>query len=183
MHAKCQGKPAKVSKLAKKQFKQAAPHPFDLTAMQVEAYKVLRIQPKVTLQLAQSLYTNSFISYPRTSSNQLPESIGYKKVLQDLQKQPAYKDLCGELLQLKTLKPNNGKKSDPAHPAVYPTGEVPKGLDEKEQKLYDLIVKRFMATFCEAAVRETVNVTVDCNGEDFLTKGTKRIGISGTGLT
>ncbi len=175
VYDKCKGKEAVVEKVDRKQFKQAPPNPFDLTAMQVEAYKVLRIQPKQTLQIAQELYTNSYISYPRTSSNQLPESVGYKKVLELLSKQGSYKVLCKELLKLKTLKPNNGKKVDAAHPAIYPTGEVPKGLSEQEAKVYDLIVKRFMATFGEAAVRETVNVKVDVNEEKFLTKGTRTV--------
>ncbi len=174
VYKKCKGKPAVVSDLKKKQFKQAPPNPFDLTALQVEAYRTLRIQPKKALEIAQSLYTNSFISYPRTSSNQLPASIGYKKILTLLQKQGSYKSLCVDLLK-KALKPNNGKKKDPAHPAIFPTGEVPRGLDGQEKKLYDLIVRRFMSTFGEAAVRETVNVEVDVEKEKFLTKGTRTV--------
>ena len=174
IHDKCKGHKAIVEKIGKRRFKQAPPHPFDLTALQIEAYRVLGIQPKMTLQLAQTLYTNSYISYPRTSSNQLPPSIGYKKVLDQLSKQTAYSSLCKELVK-GPLKPNNGKKNDPAHPAVYPTGEIPKGLDPKEAKLYDLIVRRFMATFAQPAVRETVNVTIDMNKEKFLTKGSRTI--------
>ena len=172
---KCKGKKAIVEKLTKKQFKQTQPHPFDLTALQIEAYKTLRIQPKQTLEIAQTLYSNSFISYPRTSSNQYPPSIGYKELLEKLSKQPLYKDLAKELLKKKDLKPNNGKKTDPAHPAIYITGEIPKDLEEREAKVYDLIARRFMATFAEPAVRETVNLIIDVNEEKFLAKGTRTI--------
>lgn len=172
---KCKGKPAVVEKLEKKQFQQAAPHPFDLTALQLEAYRVLHIQPKETLELAQNLYINSYISYPRTSSNQLPPTIGYKKILEKLSHQQQYASLCNTLLDKKNLYPNNGKKKDEAHPALYPTGEVPKNIEEREARLYDLIVKRFMATFASAAIRETVQVTIVVNGEKFFTSGTRTI--------
>ncbi|MAG78312.1 DNA topoisomerase I [archaeon] len=171
---KCKGKKVVVEKVTRKKFKQDAPNPFDLTSLQMEVYRVFRIQPKECLSIAQELYTNSYISYPRTSSNQLNDKIGYKKIFGMLAKQKWYKPLCDELVKGK-LKPNNGKKSDPAHPAIYPTGEVPQDLKEREKKVYDLIVKRFMATFADAAVKETVNVKLDVNEEKFLTKGTRTL--------
>src|SRR3990167_3690370 len=175
IYVRCNGKKAVVESLEKEQFRQEPPHPFDLTALQLEAYRVFRIQPKETLEIAQVLYINSYISYPRTSSNQLPESIGYKKVLQKLSQQNQYAPLISTLLKQKELKPNNGKKKDDAHPAMYPTGEVPGSLEIKEAKVYDLIVKRFLATFAEAAVRETVSVKIDVNQEKFLANGTRTV--------
>jgi DNA topoisomerase I len=171
---KCKGKKAEVEKINKRKFKQDAPNPFDLTSLQMEAYRVFRISPKECLSLAQELYTNSYISYPRTSSNQLNDKIGYKKILNAIGKQAEYKKFCSEIVKGK-LKPNNGKKTDPAHPAIYPTGEVPKKLGERELKVYDLIVKRFIATFGEPALKETVNVKIDVNEEKFLAKGTRTL--------
>ncbi len=171
---KCKGKKAIVEKIERKKFKQAPPNPFDLTSLQMEAYRVFRIQPKECLAIAQELYTNSYISYPRTSSNQLSEKLGFKKILGKLAKQKWYKPLCDELVK-GNLKPNNGKKTDPAHPAIYPTGEVPQDIEGREKKVYDLIVKRFMATFAEAAVKETVHVKVNVNDEKFLGKGTRTL--------
>jgi len=171
---KCKGKKAIVDKIEKKKFKQDAPNPFDLTSLQIEAYRVFRIQPKETLSIAQELYTNSYISYPRTSSNQLSDKIGFKKILNKLAKQNFYKDFCEELVK-GPLKPNNGKKTDPAHPAIYPTGEFPKDIKSHERKIYDLIVKRFMATFAKAALKETVHVKIDVNSEKFLAKGTRTL--------
>src|SRR5690606_19343818 len=63
---KTKDKPAIVSAVERKAFKQAPPTPFDLTSLQVECYRVHNIQPKITLSLAQDLYTGGFISYPRT---------------------------------------------------------------------------------------------------------------------
>ncbi len=168
-------KPAVVDKISKKSFKQDPPNPFDLTALQIEAYKQFGISPKETLSLTQELYINSYVSYPRTSSNQLPESIGYRKLLKKLSKQVAYKELCDELLSKKILKPNNGKKKDPAHPACHPTGEIPKKMSAKDAKIYDLIVRRMLASFAEVATRETVTVNIDVNKEIFVAKGTKTV--------
>ncbi len=172
---KTKGKKASVKKVERTKFNQEPPHPFDLTTLQTEAYRTLRIAPKQTLMTAQNLYTDGYISYPRTSSQKLPKEIGYDKILKSLSKIDAYADNCKALLKKKDLKPNEGKKSDPAHPAIYPTGEIPKGMDERDQRLYDLIVRRFMATFGDIAVRETMQVNIDINGEEFIAKGTRTL--------
>ncbi|MBW3019121.1 DNA topoisomerase I [Candidatus Woesearchaeota archaeon] len=163
-----------VSNVEKAEFKHKAPHPFDLTSLQTEAYRCFSINPKKTLSYAQDLYSSGCISYPRTSSQQLPEKIGFKKVLEALGKQKNYSDFVKKLLKT-ALKPNNGKKTDPAHPAIYPTGIAPKKLDEKAAKIYDLIVKRFFAVFCEDAVREKLTLTFDVKGEGFISKGSRTI--------
>lgn len=162
---------AVVSSIEKDKFKQEPPHPFDLTGLQIEAYRQLGISPKDTLAICQELYINSYISYPRTSSNQLPESVGYRKIIEKLSQNDTYSKLCQKLLKQTTLKPNNGKKTDPAHPAIYATGEYPSDLEGRERKLYDLIVRRLLSSFGEAAERETVNVEIDTNGEKFNAKG------------
>src|SRR3989344_2136667 len=163
---------ATVSKLERKEYAQDPPHPFDLTTMQLEAYKTLRITPKETLALAQNLYINGYISYPRTSSHQLPESLGYKKIIEGIARQERYNALAKELLT-KPLKPKNGNKSDPAHPAIHPTVEIPRKLNDREARIYDLIVHRTLATFASNAVMETVNVDLDVQSEIFIAKGNK----------
>ncbi len=173
--SKVDGKPAKVADVAESRFNQEPPHPFDLTTLQTEAYRVHHISPKMTLQIAQGLYTEGFISYPRTSSQVLPPELGYKKLIKDLSSQENYRELCEMLLSRKELKPNNGKKTDPAHPAIHPTGITPKNLDERDAKVYDLIARRFLATFGDTAVRETVTLKIDVNSEIFVAKGTRTI--------
>lgn len=171
---KVKDKDGVVQSMEKTQFKQAPPTPFDLTSLQMESYRVHGIQPKETLEIAQELYTNGLISYPRTSSQQLPTSIGYKKILQALEKSTIYLELAKKVLSFDELKPNNGKKTDPAHPAVYPTGNRA-ALAERRLKVYDLIVKRFLATFGKDAVRETAKAVIDVNTELFEAKGTRTI--------
>ncbi|MBI5871624.1 DNA topoisomerase I [archaeon] len=168
---KIEGKKAFVSKLDCSQYLQPQPNPFDLTALQIEAYKQFKIQPKDTLAIAQNLYTNSYISYPRTSSNQLPPSINYKKIISCLSAIPAYSHLCSILLSSKQLRPNNGKKTDPAHPAIHFTGEIPAKLSEHEQKIFDLIVHRTLASFAPPAKREAIKITLSILDEDFIMQG------------
>ena len=168
-------KKAIVKKIEKQQFNQAPPNPFDLTALQLEAYNLFKINPKDTLAIAQELYTSGCISYPRTSSNQLPESINYAKIIKLLSKQEEYASLCQELLKKKILKPNNGKKTDPAHPAIYPTGEIPEKLKDHEKRIYSLIVRRTLASFSEPALRETNTIKLSIKDEPFTVSGTVTI--------
>ncbi|MDP2907818.1 MAG: DNA topoisomerase I, partial [Nanoarchaeota archaeon] len=172
---KSKGKKAKVIKVEKKEQILPPPHPFDLTALQLEAYRRLGISPKDTLSLAQELYVNAYISYPRTSSNQLSSTIDFKKILKGLAQQKEYSKDATKLSEQANLNPNNGDKKDPAHPAIYPTGVVPKGLKGRDKKIYDLVVRRFLATFGEPAVKENMNVELDSNGEIFIAKGSRVI--------
>lgn len=173
IYEKTKGKKPVVASLKKTKFEQEPPPPFDLTALQIEAHKQLGLSPKQTLTIAQELYLASLISYPRTSSNQYPTSIDFKKILSLLKNDPDYKALAEELLRRASLKPNNGEKKDPAHPAIYVTGEMPAKMEGKEKELYDLIIRRFLATFAEPAIRETMDVEIDVNKEIFVAKGTR----------
>ena len=169
------GDTAVVVKVQRRKYKQKPPFPFDLTTLQTEAYKQLRIDPRRTLEIAQELYTNAYISYPRTSSQQLPKGIDYTGIIKNLRGIKVYSPCCEELLSKKTLKPHNGRKKDPAHPAIHPTGEIPKNLGDYQGKLYDLIVRRFFATFGDPAIRQTVGIDLDNNSEIFIAKGTTTI--------
>ncbi len=172
---KTKGKAGKISRILKRKKKKFPPYPFDLTTLQTETYGVLGIRPKMTLDLAQDLYSKGLISYPRTSSQQLSPKIGYKKIIKNLAKQTKYSQLGNKLLEKKSLVPNNGKKTDPAHPAIYPTGMKPKKLNNYQKKIYDLIVKRFFATFGDVAIRENMKVTIDVNSELFIARGKRTL--------
>ncbi len=171
--SKTTGNDGTISDIKKTSIKQHPPHPFDLTTLQTEAYRLFGMNPKRTADLAQELYTAGYTSYPRTSSQQLPPALGFVKIMSALSKQKNYKELIAGLLKKKELIPHNGQKTDPAHPAIYPTGATPKLLKEPSAKVYDLIVKRFLATFGEPAMRESVTVRIDVNTEPFLLKGAR----------
>ncbi len=164
-----------VNSVTKKKFNQKAPFPFDLGSLQAESYKLFGISPKVTLQCAQSLYLQGLTSYPRTSSQKLPKELNPKKLLQDIAKIAVYQEKANFLLSKNLTKPSEGKKDDPAHPAIYPTGITGKITDDKEKKVYDLIVKRFLACFGEIAVRETVTAKIEVASEIFVAKGTTTV--------
>ena len=131
--------------------------PFNLTTLQTEAYKFYGITPSNTLKTAQALYLSGLISYPRTSSQKLPDSINYKTILETLK-------IRYKVAKLITRnRPIEGKKTDPAHPSIYPTGNKPPALSGNDEKIYELIVKRFLALFCNPAIinKKRVSVKVD----------------------
>ncbi|MBS3108056.1 DNA topoisomerase I [Candidatus Woesearchaeota archaeon] len=173
IYHKCKGHKATVTKISNKEFKQDPPHPFDLTTLQTEAYRTLKINPKDSLAVAQDLYIGSYISYPRTSSNQIPPQIDVKKILEKIKKQKEFSKEVEFVLKNTKLKPNNGNKVDAAHPAIHPTGEYPKALSGRHKVIYELITRRFLSTFGESAVRETMRVEIDVNKEIFVASGTR----------
>ncbi len=133
--------------------------PFNLTALQTEAYAFHGINPSNTLRVAQSLYLAGLISYPRTSSQKLPASIAYDSILKKLAERYDAESL------IKRKNPVEGKKTDPAHPSIYPTGNF-QDLEGDELKVYNLIAKRFISLFCEDAVIDNKTVRAEINIED-----------------
>jgi len=144
------------------------PPAFDLTTLQTEAYRIYRYSPARTLAIAQELYLAGMISYPRTSSQKLPSTINYNKILKKISEKYAFaKKLIGK-------KPVQGKKDDPAHPAIYPTGLFTKSLKREELNIYDLIVRRFLSAFSEPVIRHTVEAKIRIGEKKdmFVVKGT-----------
>ena len=175
----CKGKDAIVKDIAKRQYKQMPPYPFNTTDLQSEAYSQFKFSPSQTLDLAESLYQMGAISYPRTSSQKLPVGIGYEKILKALSFLEHYTDLCHDLLKKGKLIPHEGPKEDPAHPAIYPTSEVPdlRKLTVQQKKVYDLVVRRFMATFADPAIRESINLTLAIDTNIFISVGRRNVSL------
>jgi len=156
------GQPASVTEEAKPST-QSAPGLYDLTTLQREANSRLGFSAKTTLSIAQALYEkHKVLTYPRTDSKHLPED--YVDVVKQTMKMISTEDMPGPLRALavhaKTaikeglVKPNkkifdNTKVSD--HFAIIPTLQAPKSLSEIEAKLYDMVVKRFLAVFFPSA--------------------------------
>ncbi len=170
--AACKDKPAKVSAVQTRQYRRTPPTPFDLGLLQSEAYRCFGYTPMRTQQLAQALYQAALISYPRTGSQKLPPTINYIKIIEQLGEMSSqYRNFTDELLTGRELKPNEGKKTDPAHPAIYPTGEKPEKLTGPQRKLYDLIVRRFFSVFGVPALMESIKIEFDVNGQLFHSHG------------
>jgi DNA topoisomerase-1 len=164
----CKTKEGKIEAVKVDEVAVNPPVPFDLGALQSEAYKLFHYTPLRTSNTLQHLYLAALISYPRTSSQKLPPSIGYKAILKKLGKNPIYAKPTAELLSKPSLIPNEGKKTDSAHPAIYPTGNLPqKPLDTAAKNVFDLVVKRFLAVFGDPAIRQSIGVTISLNGNPF----------------
>ncbi len=158
----CRGQPAQVSEEAKPST-QASPLLYDLTTLQREANSRFGFSAKTTLSIAQALYEkHKVLTYPRTDSRALPED--YLGTVKQTVAMLADEDLPGPLRELSMharkalndgyVKPgkrvfDNAKVSD--HFAIIPTLQAPKSLSEIELKLYDLVVKRFLAVFYPSA--------------------------------
>lgn len=159
------------AKTTVKEEKTEPPHPFDLSTLQREAYRVIKISPSETLSIAQKLYLAGLISYPRTSSQKIPDAIKPREILKKLEKYFPQAKMASRNI------PIEGKKEDPAHPSVYPTGETGK-MEEREEKLYNLIVKRFISAFCpdlltsnKRIVLSSGDVTFTANAKKIIEKG------------
>lgn len=165
----CMGKDGTVTAVDKIKIPRRPPTPFNTGDLQREAYRLFRVSPGYALAIAEKLYLRALISYPRTSSQKLPASINYRKILSGLVRSSLYGS-ASLLLSRSRLTPHEGHMTDPAHPAIYPTGLLGK-LSGLEFKIYDLIVKRFLATFGDAAMTERTDVAIDSGGYSFLAEG------------
>ncbi len=155
------------AKTNKRQQSLQPPVPFDLTTLQIEAYKFHNITPARTLQIAQRLYLAGLISYPRTSSQKIPISINYNKILNRL------KTKFDFVKKITRKFPIEGRKTDSAHPSIYPTGEFKHQISGQEQKIYELIVKRFVSCFCSDAILDHTRIVVEIEKLKFSANGAK----------
>lgn len=170
----CISKKGEVKEIDVRKVLQPPPCPFDLGTLQNEAYGLFKCAPQRTLSVAQQLYLNALISYPRTDSQRLPATIGYEAILQNLGRIEPYTKLTKELLAKQTLRPKEGKKNDPAHPAIYPTGNPPeKTFELTEKRILDLVIRRFLAVFGEPAVKQNVWISITTDGHRFYLSGSQ----------
>lgn len=172
----CRGKPGSVSEESKPAT-QMAPALFDLTSLQREANSKFGFSAKNTLALAQALYEkHKVLTYPRTDSRHLPEDYlaSVKDILGKIAEINNFQQHAAKILNHNWVKPNkrifdNAKISD--HFAIIPTGHIPKNLSEPEQKLYDLVTRRFMAVFFPAAEYLVTTRLTEVSGHQFKTEG------------
>lgn len=186
IRARCEGQTGIVTE-TKKPARQVPPLLYDLTSLQREASNRFGFSARRTLQLAQALYEkHKVLTYPRTDSRYLPED--YLGTVQDVVQTFAAADEGGVVGNLpvfaaRALKNNfirpskrvfdGSKVSD--HFAIIPTGQLPGKLDEAEQKLYDMVARRFLAVFFPAAEFEVTtrftHITTSAGVDTFKTDG------------
>ena len=172
----CLGKPGKVTEESKPTTS-LSPALFDLTSLQREANARFGFSAKNTLALAQALYEkHKVLTYPRTDSRHLPEDYlqTSMQTLESLTASAGYQPFASQILQNRWVRLNkrifdNKKISD--HFAIIPTTQLPKSLSEPEQKLYDLVTRRFMAVFFPAAEFLVTTRFTEVAGHRFKSEG------------
>ena len=162
-----------VTAIGEKKGKEFAPRLFDLTSLQVECNKKFAFSADDTLKLIQSLYEKKVTTYPRVDTTFLSDDL-YPKVPQTLKGLVDYTELTTPLLQLQKLPKSkrvfdNSKVTD--HHAIIPTGVPAKGLSDAEQKVYDLVARRFIAAFYPDCEISTTTVQGKVGKVEFKVSG------------
>jgi len=171
----CAGKEATAAAVRRNSVQVGPPVPFNIGDLQKEAYRAFGYTPTRTMQIAERLYLGALISYPRTGSQRLPPSINYMRILRGIGKLPQYSIYADELMKSEP-KPVQGAKSDPAHPAIHPTGENQnRALDASEATVFDLVVRRFLAAFGPSARRELTDVSLAVGEHRFRLSGGRTV--------
>ncbi|MDP2666987.1 MAG: DNA topoisomerase I [Candidatus Diapherotrites archaeon] len=159
-----------VKKVTKRQRTIAKPLPFNTTQF-LRSATVLGLSAGQAMNIAESLYMQGYISYPRTDNTVYPNTLDLHELLGELKAHPAYIPFVDQILQ-KPLSPSGGAKESKDHPPIHPTKIPPHHrLSEKEWKVFDLIARRFLATFLEAAHTENMNVELSILDEPFIANG------------
>lgn len=172
----CRGKTGVVSEESKPS-SQLSPLLFDLTSLQREANSRFGFSARVTLSIAQELYEkHKVLTYPRTDSRHLPEDYlaTVKATMQAAREQGPYADLVRQVLAKGWLRLNkrvfdNAKISD--HFAIIPTTQAPRHLNEVQQKIYDLVTRRFLAVFFPPAEYLVTTRITEVSDHRFKTEG------------
>ena len=162
-----------VTAIGEKKGKEFAPRLFDLTSLQVECNKKFAFSADDTLKLIQSLYEKKVTTYPRVDTTFLSDDL-YPKVPQTLKGLVDYTELTTPLLQLPKLPKSkrvfdNSKVTD--HHAIIPTGVPARGLSDAEQKVYDLVIRRFIAAFYPDCEISTTTVQGKVGKVEFKVSG------------
>ncbi|MEG1616900.1 MAG: DNA topoisomerase 3 [Bacteroidales bacterium] len=170
-----QGFPFTVTDVSKKNGKEFAPRLYDLTSLQVDCNRKFGFSADDTLRIIQSLYEKKVTTYPRVDTTYLSEDI-YPKcpaILQSLGSTPLYGNLVAPLPLGKLPKTkkvfDNSKVTD--HHAIIPTNVRAGNLTDMERKVYDLVVRRFIAAFYPDCLIATTTVMGDVNKVEFKTSG------------
>ncbi len=163
-------KQARVMNLRFTKSNRYPPSPFSTTLFLKDATK-LGMSAAEAMAIAEDLYTRGYISYPRTDNTVYPKGIDIRDILGKFSSHKEYGEYVKELLAKNDLRPSRGKKQTTDHPPIYPTKCVtPEKLEKKQQKIYDLVVRRFLATLGDKCILEKGNIEFDIKTEPFISK-------------
>ncbi|MBP5409449.1 MAG: DNA topoisomerase 3 [Prevotella sp.] len=178
--ATIEGKPFTVTKVEKKEGKEQPPQLYDLTSLQVDCNRKFGYSAEMTLNLIQSLYEKKFTTYPRVDTQYLSDDI-YPKCPQTLNGLYQTK-FNGVAPYAEFIKPIGGKALKKSkrvfdtskvtdHHAIIPTGVIPQGLSDAEQKVFDLVARRFIGVFLPDCKFSTTTVLGEVDKIEFKVTG------------
>lgn len=165
--------PGTVTAIKTRKQTRKPPTPLNTTAFTTDASSRLGITPARAMRLAEDLYMDGYVSYPRTDNTVYPKSLDTKQLVSDLVKIEDFSAAKG--LLDRPLEPTRGKKETTDHPPIYPTAAVnPKRLEarsEAHRKVYELIARRFLATFSPPMITESIRADIKAGSEDYFVRG------------
>ncbi len=160
--------------------KLAPPAPFNTTSLIVIA-NAIGFAAARTISIAENLYMNGYISYPRTDNTVYPSSIGISEIAKMFDKSDEFKEMSREVISQEKIVASRGKKRSTDHPPIYPTSVAEKkNLKSDVWKLYELIVRRFMCTLLPSAEVKSITADIDIGGELFRANGSNIIKLGWT---
>ncbi|RLE54527.1 MAG: type IA DNA topoisomerase [Thermoprotei archaeon] len=156
------------------------PIPLNTVELEKRASKYLNIRSKLCMEIAERLYQEGYISYPRTETTIYPKTLDLRAIVEELANVPEYRDYALKILSAPRIVPTQGDEDDRAHPPIYPTkaarpSEFKKVFGPlwlKAWKLYDFIVRHFLATLSKPAILERRYLVVNVRGVPFKLEGT-----------
>ena len=162
--------PGVVTEVSSKRNSRRPPAPYNTTAFTTDASSRLGITPSRAMQIAEDLYMDGFISYPRTDNTVYPRSLNTRELVTSLVRIPDFEG-AAPLLEGE-LRPTRGRKETTDHPPIYPTQAIyPNALDGPRRRVYELIVRRFLATFSPPMVTESTRADIEAGSESYFVRG------------
>ena len=163
--------PGVVKSVESKRNTRKPPGPFNTTAFTSAASSV-GVSPARAMRIAEDLYMDGFISYPRTDNTVYPKSLPVRELLRSISQVPAFKE-GAPLAEREELNPTRGKKETTDHPPIYPTQALDPNVlpDDGHRKIYELVVRRFLATFADPSVSESTRADIEAGSETYFVRG------------
>jgi DNA topoisomerase I len=163
--------PGVVKSVSSRKNTRKPPAPYNTTAFTTDASSRLGITPAAAMRVAEDLYMDGFISYPRTDNTVYPRSLNTRELVTSLVRIPDF-DAAAPLLDQPQLTATRGKKETTDHPPIYPTQAVyPNALEGPKRRVYELVVRRFLATFSPPMVTESTRADIEAGSESYFVRG------------
>ncbi|KAH9166435.1 DNA topoisomerase, partial [Lactarius sanguifluus] len=162
---------ARVTKVTKKNTKKWKPLPLTTVELQKSGSRLLRLSPKKVLDIAEHLYQQGFLSYPRTETDQYDPQFDFMSLIAKQVVDPGWGGFASNLQDRGGFtQPRRGKNNDQAHPPIHPTAHAG-NLAGDEKRVYEFITRRFLACCSKDALGFETVVDVVYGGEEFFAKG------------